>query len=114
MFTRFVGLTPETAAIVESFRESPAELDDTIIARMGRAAVVPNQAPPQPMHPQRTIGCDLGYEVVLEQDEQIECYLSLSDMERRQPDGTAVARDGYLYVDAERGIPRRIHGQLQP
>ena len=105
-FAKFIGLPAETAVLIESFRRSPAELEHAIIDRELRSRS------PRPQ-PQKPVGCDLGYGVVLDQDEVIELYLQLGGMNQRSADGTAVARDGHLWVGEGRIVPRRVHGELQ-
>lgn len=72
--------------------------------------------PPQPARhsiPSGRIGCDLGDRAVLWQGEEIYCFLHKRDVEWRKPDGTAVARDGSLFIGDRRAELHRRGAWLQ-
>jgi hypothetical protein len=104
MYTKYVCLTAETSSLVESCRRTTAETEDDIIQRVLRERIAA---------PHMTGGCDLGAGVRLAQDETIECYVRLASMDSRPPDGTAVARDGALFIDGQPVLPRRSGKWLQ-
>jgi hypothetical protein len=101
---KYVGQTAETETLVNMLRRHPTESDDDVIQRALRSLVE---------RPTAIVGCDLGSGVRLAQDEAIKCYVRLASMDNREPDGVAVARDGALFIDGQRVLPRRSGKWLQ-
>lgn len=104
MFTKYVGLTAETSEMVERLRATPTETEDDIIRR---ALTGLGSARPGVARVDYVVGCDLGSGVALQQNERIQCYIRTGDMTQREPDGTAVARNGALFIGTDRIVPQR-------
>ena len=105
MFAKYVGLTAETLTLVEAFRQSPEQPFDSII---NQGFTTLRTLSGEQVTPVKELGCDLGQGAVLDQDEQVYCYLHLPERgARTRPDGTATARDGVLFIDGEPVVPQR-------
>lgn len=104
MYAKYVGLTAETAELIERLRAAPGESEDAIIRRALSGLTAPRPAAPRLDY---VVGCDLGAGVALAQNETIQCYLRTGGMAGREPDGVAVARGGALFISGERVVPQR-------
>lgn len=72
-----------------------------------RFAASPQQAQAE------AVGLDLDDGAILHQGEEIMCFLHKRHVGYRTPDGTAVARDGALYIDGRQVVPQRRGAWLQ-
>ncbi|HEX3884842.1 MAG TPA: hypothetical protein VHW66_19470 [Stellaceae bacterium] len=104
MFTKYVGLTADTAELVERLRATPTETEDDIIRR---ALTGLGSARSGVARVDYVVGCDLGSGVSLAQNERIQCYIRTGDMTQREFDGFAVARNGGLFIGNDRVVPQR-------
>jgi hypothetical protein len=101
MIIKYVGLTAEASALIESRRRRPDQAEWEIIVESLRPATAP------------TACLDIGQGVVLNAGETL--YLFLNEVAKRanKPDGMAEVRADGLYVEGRRIEPSR-GSSLQP
>jgi len=104
IYAKYEGISQETATLEAMARQHPSESGDEIYKRALRTLLARSES---------AVGCDLGEDAYLEQDEAIECYVRTEGMDRRPPDGIAIARDGALFIDDQSVHPRRSGKWLQ-
>jgi hypothetical protein len=112
MISKYIGISPETAALIEGYRIRPDESEDDIIKRTlspsaaasapaAATAVAPSQ------HQAAKVGCDLGKGALLADGEKLFLFRWKQSRERMQPDAVAVAKGGDLYLYDERVAPSK-------
>jgi len=102
MITKYVGLTAEASALIESRRTRPDQAEWEIILE----ALKPSAVPPKG-------ALDLGQGVVLAAGETLYLFLNEGSKKARKPDGTAEVRADGLYVEGQKIEPSR-GSPLQP
>ncbi len=121
MFAKYVGITNETATLIEYFRENPGQSEDDIIRKsLGKLREIDRlwgRKEETGVDSVRTdnaeFGCDLGMGAVLRNKEGIFCFRYKSSMEARKPEGVAIARDGKLFIDGQE-VHRSRGSLVQP
>ena len=91
MYTKFVGISAETAALIERLRLSPQESEDDILKRTlqgGHLQQTPKQS--------SKIGCDLGDGAILLEGEQLYLFRHKESRDSGKPEAIAVAEGGSL------------------
>jgi hypothetical protein len=104
MIVKYVGLTAETAALIEGRRQSPGQLEDDIIL----CALRPPSPPDHLSEPY-----DLGQGVTVYVGEKLALFLNERDKRRREPVGFAEVRRDGLYVD-DRKVGRSRGSEITP
>lgn len=104
MYAKFVGLTAETAALIEGRRLRPDQSEDDIILTVLRPA-----APPANL----SIPYDLGQGVTVYVGERIALFLDEASKKARRPAGVAEVRADGLYVDGRR-VERSRGSEITP
>jgi hypothetical protein len=102
MITKYVGLTAEASALIESRRTRPDQAEWEIIVEALKPATVPSKG-----------SLDLGQGVVLIAGQTLYLFLSEGSKRARKPDGIAEVRADGLYVDGRKIEPSR-GSPLQP
>ena len=104
MYTKFIGISPETAVLIERLRLSPQESEDDILKR----ALPGGQAPKQ-----SSTGCDLGEGAILHEGEELYLFRRKASRVDNMPDAVATAKGGNLYLFGER-VEKSKGSVLQP
>jgi hypothetical protein len=102
MIIKYVGLTAEASALIESRRSRPDQAEWEIIVEALKPGAPPSKG-----------SLDLGQGVVLSAGETLYLFLSEASKKARKPDGTAEVRADGLYVDDRKVEPSR-RSPLQP
>jgi hypothetical protein len=102
MITKYVGLTAEASALIESRRSRPDQAEWEIIVEALKPATLPPKG-----------SLDLGQGVILMAGQTLYLFLSEGSKRARKPDGTAEVRADGLYVDGQKIKPSR-GSPLQP
>jgi hypothetical protein len=90
MFAKYIGVSAETAALIEAHRQDPSELEDQILCR----ALAGTIRTPDHSH----VGCDLGQGAKLHEGERIYLFRYKSSRDARKPEAVAYASGGNLYL----------------
>lgn len=94
MYCKFVGLTQEVAALIETRRKSPEQSENDIMLEVLRPSATPV--------PTATETFDLGQGVTVHVGEKLMLFLDEQAKKSRKPHGVAdVRRDG-IYVDGQK------------
>jgi hypothetical protein len=104
MYTKFVGLTAETAALIEGRRRSAEQSENDIILQALRPA-----SPPAHL----TLPYALGQGVIGYVGEKLFLFLDERAKKARKPAGTAEVRKDGLYVDGRR-VERSRGSEITP
>ncbi len=115
MFVKFVGLTSDTGALVEHFRETASQTEDEIIQKslrklreLSRIFLQEDTVEPKDRSDEtREIGCDLGKGAYLREGEKMFCFRKRSSLEARKPEGIAIGIKGKLLIDGQEVTPSR-------
>jgi hypothetical protein len=102
MITKYVGLTAEASALIESRRSRPDQAEWEIIVDALKPVTGPSKE-----------SLNLGQGVVLSAGQTLYLFLSEGSKRARKPDGTAEVRVDGLYVDGQKIEPSR-GSPLQP
>jgi hypothetical protein len=97
MYTKFVGISAETAALIERLRLNPQESEDDILKRTLEG--VHSQRPPKQ---NSTIGCDLGEGAILHEGEKLYLFRHKASRDSGKPEAIAVAQRGNLHLFGQR------------
>jgi hypothetical protein len=95
MYQKFVGISAETAALIESHRNNPQETEDEIIRRGLSSKIEVEQASSR-------LGCDLGNGAVLEDGEKVYLFRYKASREQGKPEAVAEAKGQALYLYGRR------------
>jgi hypothetical protein len=95
MYSKFVGITAETAALIEQYREHPQESEDEIIRRKltSRKAIEG--------------GCDLGKGAMLYEGEKLYFFRNKQSRAAGKPEAVAESKHGNLFLYGERIQPSK-------
>jgi hypothetical protein len=104
MYQKFIGVTAETAALIEGRRKSPQQSEDEIILEALRPS-----APPANL----TEPYDLGQGVTAYVGERLVLFLNETSKKARKPAGIAEVRRDGLYVDGRR-VERSRGSEITP
>jgi hypothetical protein len=102
MIIKYVGLTAEASALIESRRTRPDQAEWEIIIEALKPAAESSKG-----------SLDLGQGVVLIAGETLYLFLNEVSKKARKPDGTAEVRADGLYVEGQKVEPSR-GSPLQP
>ncbi len=97
MYTKFVGISAETAALVEELRLSPQESEDDILKR-----VLQREPSSQTPEWNVTIGCNLGKGAILFEGEKLYLFRHKASRDSGKPEAIATAAGGYLHLFGQR------------
>jgi hypothetical protein len=92
MYAKFIGIGPETAALIEERRRSPSQSEDEILL----AALRP--ADKGQVSSSTAIGCDLGKGAILRDQERLYLFRYKSSKDRGEPEAVAIATAGKLVL----------------
>ena len=98
MYTKFVGISAETAALIERLRLSPQESEDDILKRT--LDEIHSQSGPRSRIP--LIGCDLGEGAILHEGEKLYLFRHKASRYSGKPEAIAVAQGGNLHLFGQR------------
>lgn len=109
MYSKFIGVTAATAALIEAYRMAADETEDGIIAReLARPKFGP---PPRTDSPELKLSdegeVDLGQGVRVKAGERLILFLDKGAHDIRTAHGIAEAKLDGLYVDGEKVIPSK-------
>jgi hypothetical protein len=94
LYQKFVGISAETAALIEAYRNNPQETEDEIIRR--------GLSPKSEAKKVTRIGCDLGQGAVLAEGEKLYLFRYKASRTQGKPDATAEAKGQALYLYGRR------------
>jgi hypothetical protein len=104
MYAKYIGVTAETAALIEARRKGPEQSENDIIRGVLRPA-----APPTDL----TIPYDLGQGVTAYVGETLFLFLDEHAKKARKPAGVAEIRKDGMYVDGRR-VERSRGSEITP
>jgi hypothetical protein len=105
MYAKFIGVTPETAALIEARRKTPEQSENDILLEVLRPAGAPA--------PNLTVPYALGQGVTAYVGEKLFLFLDEHAKKARRPAGTAEVRSDGLYVDGRR-VERSRGSEITP
>ncbi len=110
MSAKSVEISTKTAALIEGFRDNLFQSEDDIIGaaleRLRETETREGRIEPFETAAGKT-GCDLGMGVVLAEGEKLYLFRYKASLGSLEPDGTATARGGRLYVEGEEVAPSK-------
>lgn len=105
MYSKFIGLTAETAVLIEGRRKRPEQSENDILLEALR--------PAPPPAANLTVPVDLGQGVTVYVGEKLYLFLHEDTKKARKPAGVAEVRADGLYVDGKR-VERSRRSAITP
>jgi len=108
MYAKFIGITAETAALIETRRQGPKESEDDILRRTLAPTVDRGADSEEPV-----AGCDLGQGAVLREGERLYFFRHKRSRDAEKPEAIAESRNSSLYLYGQK-VERSKGSLVQP